>query len=99
MSATESGPVCAELLTAVSDDRLGPLEGDADLAQDVARERAGHAEHAEQDVLVGEPPFTGAIERKRGRLLHPRRDPQAGGTRLLKRVRPERLLEPLAHGL
>src|SRR6266545_7809509 len=72
------------LLTAVGDDRLGPLEGDADLAQDVAGERVGHAEHAEQDVLVGERPFAGVIERERERLLQPWRDPQAGGPRLLE---------------
>jgi hypothetical protein len=42
------------LLTVASDDCLGGLQGDADLAEDVGGERVGNAEHAEQDVLVGE---------------------------------------------
>lgn len=41
-------------LTVASDDRLGRLQGDPDLAEDVGGERGGHAEHAEQDVLVAE---------------------------------------------
>src|SRR6266545_7164069 len=78
-SATESGTVSAELLTAAVDCRFHCFQGDTKFAEDVGGKRVGNAKHAEQDVLVGERPFAGVIERVRERLLQPRRDTQAAG--------------------
>src|SRR6266545_2686358 len=98
-SATESGTVCAALLTVASDDRRGRVQGDADLAEYVAGERVGDAEHAEQDVLVAKRLPVGMIERVGERHLQPRHDAEAAGPRRLERAGPERLLEPLLHRL
>src|SRR6266511_2317350 len=49
---TESGTVCAVLLTGARDDRFDLRQGHAELGEDVGRERLVNAEQAEEHVLV-----------------------------------------------
>jgi len=71
---TESGTVCAELLTGTRDDRFDLRQGHAELGEDVGRERLVNAEQSQEHVLVLYRPLTGVVDRVGERHLQARHD-------------------------
>jgi hypothetical protein len=87
-SATDSGTVWAELLTASRDDLFDLRQGHAELGEDVGRELVGDAEQSEEHVLVLHRPLAGVVDRVRERHFQARHDAKAACARLFERARP-----------
>src|SRR5918994_5254651 len=68
------------------------------LGEDAGCDAVGDAEHAEQNVFVGDRVPVCVVDRVCERHLQPWTDAEAGGSSL-ERTRPEGLLQALAHGL